>query len=296
MLKYTFSGHETFHCKSFWLKKGYDYITQGHSFVDENAVIELGVGKNMVASIRFWMKSFGLLNNENELTHFAHHIFDENEGLDKYLEDRTTLWLLHYMLAATNYASIYSLVFGEYHRSRNEFDMQALEGFLKRKCFEEDFPFNSNTIQKDIRTLIRNYVQPVTSGSIDELYSTLLLDLGLILHFKNSESEKDTYSFNLRNTNLPPYQLIVFILLSSFKDNTIDFRDLMYGKNPIGLILCLTENVMDRLLREADENFNWLVYKEDAGNKQVQIKERPNDNWSILELYYQTVQAKNNEI
>jgi len=296
MTKYTFSGHETFHCKSFWLKKGYDYITQGYSFVDENAVIELGVGKNMVASIRFWMKSFGLLTDENELTDLAQRFFDENDGLDKYLENPATLWLLHYKLTTTGHASIYKLTFGDYHRSRNEFDTQALEGFLKRKCFEVDFPFNSNTIQKDIKTLIRNYVQPSSSGSIDELYSTLLLDLGLILHYKNSDSEKDTYSFNLFNTNLPPYQLIVFIILSSFEDNTIDFRELMYGKNPIGLILCLTENAMDRLLREADENFNWFVYKEDAGNKQVQIKERPNDNWSALELYYQTVQENNNAI
>lgn len=296
MTKYTFSGHETFHCKSFWLKKGYDYITQGYSFVDENAVIELGVGKNMVASIRFWMKSFGLLTNENELTSFAKRFFDENDGLDKYLEDPATLWLLHYMLATTEYASIYKLTFGDYHRSRNEFDIQALEGFLKRKCFEVDLPFNSNTIQKDIKTLIRNYVQTSPSGSKDELYSTLLLDLGLILHSKNSDSEKDTYSFNLFNTDLPPYQLIVFIILLSFEDNTIDFRELMYGKNPIGLILCLTENAMDCLLREADENFNWFVYKEDAGNKQVQIKERPGDDWSVLELYYQTVQVNNNAI
>lgn len=297
MAKYIFSGHETFHCKSFWLKKGYDYINQGYSFTDENAVIELGVGKNMVSSIKFWMKSFGLLTDENTLTPFAEFIFDENNGIDKYLEDRATLWLLHYNLVYHDHASIYNLVFGEYHRSRNEFDVQALEGFIKRKSFESEFPYNENTILKDIRTLIRNYVQPTVSGSIDELYSTLLLDLGLILSYKNTETDKETYSFNLHNSNLPPFQLIVFILLWTFKDdNTIDFRELMYGKNPIGLIMCLTENVMDRLLREASECFSWFVYKEDAGNKQVQFKERPNDCWNILVLYYQTVQANNYEI
>lgn len=293
MAKYTFSGHETFHCKSFWLKKGYDYIHQGHLFTDENAVIELGVGKNMVSSIKFWMKSFGLLTDQNTLTPFAEHIFDEDNGLDKYLEDRTTLWLLHYNLAYQDYASIYNLVFGEYHRSRNEFDIQSLEGFIRRKCVEIDFIFNENTILKDIRTLIRNYVQPTISGSIDDLYSTLLLDLGLILSYKNTDTDKETYSFNLHNSTFPSYQLIVFILLYTFNDDTIDFRELMYGKNPVGLIMCLTENVMDRLLREASENLPWFVYKEDAGNKQVQIKERPSDYWSILESYYQTVQANN---
>ena len=50
--KYTFSGHETFACKSLWLKKGYDFVKDGHSFNDEDAVVALGVGKNMVSSIR----------------------------------------------------------------------------------------------------------------------------------------------------------------------------------------------------------------------------------------------------
>lgn len=25
-MRYSFSGHESFHCKSLWLKKGYDFI------------------------------------------------------------------------------------------------------------------------------------------------------------------------------------------------------------------------------------------------------------------------------
>ncbi|NEM99756.1 DUF4007 family protein, partial [Pontibacter burrus] len=62
-LKYTFSGHEKFQCRHLWLKKGYDYLQLGKSFLEEDAVIELGVGKNMVASIRFWLKAFGITDN-----------------------------------------------------------------------------------------------------------------------------------------------------------------------------------------------------------------------------------------
>ncbi|HRW22723.1 MAG TPA: DUF4007 family protein, partial [Bacteroidales bacterium] len=56
--KLTFSGHETFHCRTFWLKKGYDFLVSGNNTFknEEAAVVELGVGKNMVASIRYWMK------------------------------------------------------------------------------------------------------------------------------------------------------------------------------------------------------------------------------------------------
>lgn len=290
---YIFSGHETFYCKSFWLKKGYDFIVQGNSFSDENAVIELGVGKNMVSSIKYWMKAFGLLDDNNNITPFAHRIFNKNNGFDKYLEDKSTLWLLHYMLVSQNYASIYNLVFSELHRSKNEFDISSLENFIKRKCSEEDYTFNENTVKKDIRTFIHSYVQPVSKGNVDEIYSSLLIDLNLILYYRNEDTKRDYYSFNHRNINLPPYQLIVYIILNYFEDNTIDFRELMYGKMPIGLILCLTENDMDHLLLEARDNLKWFVYTEDAGNKQIQIKNRPVDFWSILVSYYQISQANN---
>lgn len=59
-IKSTFSGHETLACKSLWLKKGYVFVKEDHSFNDEDAVVALGVGKNMVAAVRYWYKAFGL--------------------------------------------------------------------------------------------------------------------------------------------------------------------------------------------------------------------------------------------
>lgn len=59
MSKLRFSGHESFQCRNLWLKKGYDYLKSKREykspFNEEWAVIDLGVGKNMVSSIRFWM-------------------------------------------------------------------------------------------------------------------------------------------------------------------------------------------------------------------------------------------------
>ncbi|EHB92510.1 hypothetical protein HMPREF9450_00714 [Alistipes indistinctus YIT 12060] len=53
MTRPLFSGHETFACKSHWMKRGYEFVLEGHNFNDDEAVVHLGVGKNMVASINF---------------------------------------------------------------------------------------------------------------------------------------------------------------------------------------------------------------------------------------------------
>ena len=68
--KFKFSGHESFHCRSFWLKKGYEFVQNGNSFSEE-AGIELGVGKNMVDSLRYWLRAFGIINKQNEPTFIA---------------------------------------------------------------------------------------------------------------------------------------------------------------------------------------------------------------------------------
>lgn len=95
MKKFTFSGHESFHCRHFWLKKGYDFVKTQNKFSEPDAVVELGVGKNMVYAIRYWMRAFGLLDEMDELTNFADFLFGDN-GKDPYLENIGTLWLLHW--------------------------------------------------------------------------------------------------------------------------------------------------------------------------------------------------------
>lgn len=73
-MRYSFSGHESFHCKSLWLKKGYDFICNKKHFADTDSVVELGVGKNMVSAIRYWLKAFSL-TKEDTLTDLAEYIF-----------------------------------------------------------------------------------------------------------------------------------------------------------------------------------------------------------------------------
>ncbi len=55
---YRFSGHDTFHCKQQWLLKGFSFIIDktDTSFSDiTDSITSLGVGKNMVSSVIYWL-------------------------------------------------------------------------------------------------------------------------------------------------------------------------------------------------------------------------------------------------
>ena len=103
--KYVFSGHESFPCRMLWPIKGYDYIVEGNNFNDPNSVVELGVGKNMVVSIRYWLKVLGL-TGEDKPTQIANYLLDKENGKDRYIESLGTLWLLHFLLVATQEATV----------------------------------------------------------------------------------------------------------------------------------------------------------------------------------------------
>ena len=107
----SFSGHETFALRSPWLKKGMDGLARHQDiFGREDALVELGVGKNMVRSIRHWCLATGVLeegpaaagSRSRPLRASALGLrLLSDDGWDPFLEDDASLWLLHWHLATT---------------------------------------------------------------------------------------------------------------------------------------------------------------------------------------------------
>jgi len=98
-----FSGHESFACRYAWLPKALQAVTASPEiFSDEDAaMMELGVGKNMVRSIRFWAEAGGMVEPARSglsPSSLGQQIFLD-AGFDPFLEDITTLWLIHWKLS-----------------------------------------------------------------------------------------------------------------------------------------------------------------------------------------------------
>ena len=140
-MKLTFSGHDTFHCRQFWLKKAVDFSNSGGGFNDLDASLHLGVGKNMVTAIRFWAKCFGVLNEDSNVTNIGNSVFAEN-GWDPYLEDYGTLWLLQYFIVSKGIASSYNVIFNELIKERPEFTAEVFVQFVNSR---KEGEYNSNT-------------------------------------------------------------------------------------------------------------------------------------------------------
>lgn len=260
-----------------WLKKGYDFVKSGKTFNDDTAVVDLGVGKNMVASIKFWLKSFGIIDEENTTTQFGDLIFADN-GFDPFLEDSNTLWFLHFQLIQTYYATLYRQTFVNFHKERKEFSKVNIFNFIKRQFADKAFDktiYNENTINKDISTLLKMYVIP-DNYTFDD-FSSVLIDLNLI-----KKIEKDVYEFNyVTKAELNPLVFLFAVRSIVPTAKVVEYDRLL----ELSLIFCLSQGALYEIFAGLNA-INKKITFDNAAGEQLFVINDDIDKYEVLSMYY----------
>lgn len=293
-IKLTFSGHDTFHCRHLWLKKGYDFIKKGKKFTDNDAVVELGVGKNMVSAISFWMKAFGIIDKDNKLTEFADYLFDDISGRDLYLEDEATLWLLHYELIKNNVASIYSLVFNKFRREKIEFSKENFISYVIRKAEEFNLSqVNKNTISADFEVLTKMYLRTdAHSKDKEDTFSGILTEINLLQEEKRKIEDKTVSYFSIvaDEKNIIPEEVLLYVVLDADNfDKSISLFTIENEENNVGSVFAINRTGLVNKLESLSSNSKFknsgITFNDNAGIKELQFKTKPNK-FEILDKYY----------
>lgn len=280
--KLNFTGHETFHCRNFWLKKGVDFLDKDYDFASNDAVLKLGVGKNMVASIHFWLKAFGVKDDSGEISELASRMLSSG-GWDEFLENLGSLWIWQYHLVKMGRASIYQLFFKEFRKSRfqNQFQISQLLQFLDRKS---EGKVSEKTLENDIKVFVKMYlIENVSAKAIEDDLSSMFVELNLISKISLGARDK-TYRLRFDNKKDIPSLVFLYCLLDSFEDReSIAVEEVI---DSLGDAFACTDEGVERHIGLLCEQFpKKITFKEDAGRKEVQIVPTL-VKWDILEMYY----------
>jgi hypothetical protein len=285
IIKYTFSGHDSFQCRQLWLKKGYDYVQEGKNFNDEDAVVQLGVGKNMVSSIRFWLKAFNIIDNKDIPTEFGKRLFDDETGYDPFLEDEASLWLLHYQLVKNSFASIYSIIFNEFRKEKLFFNKETFVNYVKRIGESNtDLNFNENTVAKDFIVFANLYKNDPESKDVEDSFSGILSEIEL-LKTTGKGKEEQFYIENTERDNLPEAVVLFTILDNSSYGNSISLNSLEFDLNSPGSIFALNRSGLMNKISDIVDEFKDITFTDQAGIKELQFKKK-SDAYKILDTYY----------
>lgn len=285
-----FAGHDTFHCRRFWLKKAHDFKINNKDFKDDDSSIFLGVGRNMVTAIRFWSKCFQIIDENDELTEFGKNLFSD-KGWDPYLEDYGTLWLLHYKLVTSEKASTFSIVFNELLKYNQEVSLNLFLEHINK--LEKDF--NQNSLKKDFNVFTKTYLADFDETNLEESFTGILTELNIIKPIKKSYIDpngniktKEIYQIERGPKPQIPSYILLYSIIDQNPDNlSISFEVLYNEPNQIGAIFNLDKEGLAIALEKVafDLKFLGITFSNEAGVKELQLKNKLNPT-ELLKQYY----------
>ncbi len=289
--KFSFSGHETFVCRYSWIKKAHDALEQNPSiFKEDSAMAILGVGKNMVYSMKNWMQAFQLVHESEDglqLEEITSRLFKDS-GWDPYLEDQATLWLLHWFLAS-NHEKATTFYYAFNYLNSIEFTKEQLTDELLKYSEENGVKVSRNTLVKDVDIFIRTYCQTKANkrGPIEDSLDCPLVELDLI----SESSLRGVYRF-LRSDKLTlANEILLFAILdywnkSCSEMSILSFEDLLYGNGSPGLIFKIDEDSFAYKLSKIEELTDGAIKFDETSTLRQIYKESEISKFDVLAKYY----------
>ncbi len=298
--KLSFTGHETFPFRYTWLAKGVrGIIDDAELFGREDALVILGVGKNMVRSIRHWCKTLDLIEREipnswkMKVTKLGEKLFGV-DGWDPFLENPGTPWLLHWLLVRRrDRASAWHLLFTQY--SSNQFTRDQLLRWLVDQAEQAETRATEASIKRDVQVLIRTYVPAKASRDIpaEETFDSPLVQLGLI-----NEIETGMYTFAIGPKPTLPDDIFLYALLEFWEDQSsgtksLAFERILYGPGSPGAAFKLSSNALSELLDHLTQN-SLIQLDETAGMRTIFLESEitPDTRMEVLDHFYSKVTSE----
>lgn len=294
-----FRAHETFFIRKGWLSKGMKYIerTDGLVFIDKekNPMDELGIGTNMVKSLRYWLQAVGLVSEPpsgkrvQSFTPLGQLVYDN----DRYMEELGTLQLLHFKLVSNkDNATSWHFFFNEFNLT--EFTQEDFVVALKKyiamsseiggktsgtdRTLGDDFSCLASTYFSKRDGLENNLAENNIACPFVELGLMSLLDTKKGVYKKSIPSAR---SFN-------PYIILAVIADCAQGKSEIRLSELLQGKNNIGRVYNLDTITMLEVLRDVEKTGELKIIRT-AGLDVVQLKNPQNDFLHYVKKFYESL-------
>ncbi|MGO8748701.1 MAG: DUF4007 family protein [Thermoguttaceae bacterium] len=292
--KYKFSGHQTFAFRYGWLEKGVRAVEDCPIvFSREDALVRLGVGKNMVESIKHWCLVTQLIEEHRDNGAQGFRVSDIGRKLllewDPFLEDDASLWLVHWLLAANPHVgTTWQLMFGEFFRP--DFSKREVVEYVLSFASKHSLKVQESSLARDIDCFIRTYCPSNGSSKqklAEETFDCPLLALDLIQLFPDGE----IYRFAIGPKPSLPVEVMAFALGDYFErtnksGNAFSVQECLYGANSPGQVFKLDENSLLQYIEDIGHMTRGSIsLDETAGLKQI-YRNRPLDACRLLTRYY----------
>lgn len=286
-----FAGHETFPLRLLWLRKAYEAVKDGAprgTFQEQGAIARFGVGRNMVLAIRHWALAAGIIFEDAGTlwpTVTGRLLFDDQTGVDPYIEDPATAWLVHFAFAGSpDQTTTFFFAFNTV--TQPTFDRsQLVRGLLDLASNRPSWRASSDTLKRDVEVFVRSYV---SRDGGEEAAEPLLAELCLV---REAALVPGQLEFVRGAKPTLPDGLFAVALRRYWrrwheKSPTLSIELASFGAGSPGRVFKLDQDAMyDRLSRIGETTGGALTWTDTAGLGQV-VLHKELDEESLLRGAY----------
>lgn len=250
-----FSGHETFACRFSWLPKAVRLIEADPTALssDEQAILSLGLGKNMVRSLRFWLDAFDVAAPTAggwALAPFGATLLGR-DGADPFIERTETQWLLHWSITSRVQSPLFAWRHVFHRRMRSDFTRGELFAEMRRESAREGYDHSEITLMQHIDALLHTYVPTHALKAPEDVLDGPLVDLKLIAGAgrRRGANGREEQVYSLARTpigklgaSVLDYAIESYWAQRRPGERVVSFRDLAYAEGSPGSTFRLGED------------------------------------------------------
>lgn len=267
----------------------------------------MGMGKNMVLSVRHWIRALNLVicidSKEQifQLTPLAEQLFTDKNGhtaYDEYLDKIGTTWLLHWLLQSIEPTkaelNASRFLFNYFNGIKVKKDALATE--IRDALANHEKELTEATLNKDIDCLLQMYAhKSLQANKINEdSFASPFTELGLL-----KQEDAKSYIAELNRRPSLPVEIFTFALIDYMqkkykgsKVNTLSFDALLNDVGSPGRVFRLSSaGLSDKLDQVETLTDGKIAWTDTQGLRQVQHSFNSIDNIDpsqYLKHYYQS--------
>lgn len=281
--KVSFGRNETFNLRYSWLNKGLkEFKENTNIFVSDSAPLVLGVGKNMVNSIKYWLGAYQVIDFSTDTavqTDFGELI----DKYDPYLENPATLWLLHWKLCTNpDNATFYYWFFNYFKKTKFtkiELINEVVEWLDDKGCKK----ISSSTIDRDTLLLLKTFSNSSEeTKNFEESLENPFYALNLLS--KNTDGSYSTIYEPRESINIQVLGMCLIEIFESTEVNNLlnqsakrlqmPVGEFLYEVPSITKIFRINETYFYQLLEELISEYpNVFSFTDTAGQKIIELKD-----------------------
>ncbi|MBZ9845688.1 DUF4007 family protein [Mesorhizobium sp. CA5] len=285
-LTYRFGGHQSFALRTAWLPKAAQAIQDDDDVFSDplRGVVRLGLGKNMVESLRAWVEAYGIATRQDgkwRLTPLGEALLGAG-GYDRFLEDEQTLWLLHWNIATLRQNPFFAWELLINRWSERFFTASEVMTAFGREAERALRPLSSVSARQHFDVWLHTYLRG-RNGRGEEGIDSPLSSLALVARAGDRETlqgrREPVFAFDVDPKPTISDALFSYCLHDwwnkSFEfEETVSLSSIAFGHNAPGRVFRMPEDeVLARVMRLASsrgarveliESFNQFMLRRPA--------------------------------